>query len=192
VKLVVASVAFIASIFLSIEDIAVQIEEPFAVLPLELQHTWLLRDVGKSRSLMDWTRRHLGPTADEPDAAASSDSSDSSESPALPPTSASWASSAASRGGGRTDARQLFRQRTKDPPAAAAAPAPAAAAAAASAPAAAGGFASFFSSNGAARSMARAERSAKERLTELNDLLGTGLVTRAEYDERRQAILSEL
>eukprot|EP00966_Prymnesium_polylepis_P177607 4113245-Prymnesium_polylepis.1 len=42
--LVVASVGFVAATFLSIEDIAVQIEEPFAVLPLNFQHEWLKRD----------------------------------------------------------------------------------------------------------------------------------------------------
>ena len=46
----------ISFIFLSIEDIAVQIEEPFAILPLEVQHKWLLRDAGETRSLMDWYR----------------------------------------------------------------------------------------------------------------------------------------
>ena len=47
--------SFIAAILLSIEDIAVQIEEPFAILPLEFQHMWLLRDVEKTRSLMEWS-----------------------------------------------------------------------------------------------------------------------------------------
>ena len=74
--LVCASVLFIASIFLSIEDIAVQIEEPFAILPLEFQHMWLLRDVEKTRVLTDWSLRQRGGgggTAD-PERAASSTS----------------------------------------------------------------------------------------------------------------------
>ena len=57
--LVVASVGFVAAIFLSIEDIAVQIEEPFAVLPLEFQHEWLKRDVQKSRRLLRWSSERL-------------------------------------------------------------------------------------------------------------------------------------
>ena len=36
-------------IFLSIEDIAVQIEEPFAILPLELHTRWLDRDAEQTR-----------------------------------------------------------------------------------------------------------------------------------------------
>lgn len=36
---------FICFIFVSIEDIAVQIEEPFSILPLELHQKWLERDV---------------------------------------------------------------------------------------------------------------------------------------------------
>jgi putative membrane protein len=57
--LVVSSVTFIASIFLSIEDIAVQIEEPFAVLPLDMHHQWLLRDVETSHKLMLWSSNAL-------------------------------------------------------------------------------------------------------------------------------------
>ena len=45
---------FVSFIFLSIEDIAVQIEEPFAILPLELQHKWLMRDSDEMRTLMRW------------------------------------------------------------------------------------------------------------------------------------------
>ena len=47
---------FISFVFLSIEDIAVQIEEPFAILPLEVQHKWLLRDAEETRGLMRWYR----------------------------------------------------------------------------------------------------------------------------------------
>ena len=36
---------FISFVFLSIEDIAVQIEEPFSVLPLVKCHKWLQVDV---------------------------------------------------------------------------------------------------------------------------------------------------
>eukprot|EP00310_Coccolithus_braarudii_P021773 CAMPEP_0183342280 /NCGR_PEP_ID=MMETSP0164_2-20130417/8406_1 /TAXON_ID=221442 /ORGANISM="Coccolithus pelagicus ssp braarudi, Strain PLY182g" /LENGTH=281 /DNA_ID=CAMNT_0025512809 /DNA_START=56 /DNA_END=901 /DNA_ORIENTATION=- len=49
--LVVFTVGFISVIFLSIEDIAVQQEEPFAVLPLEFHHTWLLQDMEMTRRL---------------------------------------------------------------------------------------------------------------------------------------------
>jgi predicted membrane chloride channel (bestrophin family) len=45
---------FISFVFLSIEDIAVQIEEPFAVLPLEMQHKALRRDVEQMDSLERW------------------------------------------------------------------------------------------------------------------------------------------
>ena len=58
--LVVSSVTFIASILLSIEDISVQIEEPFAVLPLDIHHNWLLKDVESSRQLMAWSSKSLG------------------------------------------------------------------------------------------------------------------------------------
>ena len=47
---------FISFIFLSIEDIAVQIEEPFGILPLELQHKWLVRDANQTQALMRWYR----------------------------------------------------------------------------------------------------------------------------------------
>lgn len=36
-----------------------QIEEPFAILPLEFHHKWLLRDVAQSRRLMAWSRQKL-------------------------------------------------------------------------------------------------------------------------------------
>ena len=56
---VVGGVTFIGSIFLSIEDIAVQIEEPFAILPLEFHHRWLLRDAKQSRQLMQRSSARL-------------------------------------------------------------------------------------------------------------------------------------
>jgi len=40
----VFAMLFIGFIFFSIEDIAVQIEEPFSVLPLELHQKWLIQD----------------------------------------------------------------------------------------------------------------------------------------------------
>jgi predicted membrane chloride channel (bestrophin family) len=43
---------FVSFIFLSIEDIAVQIEEPFAILPLIKCHKWLLADVRRMRALV--------------------------------------------------------------------------------------------------------------------------------------------
>ena len=47
---------FISFICLSIEDIAVQIEEPFSILPLVKCHKWLLNEVRRMRSLVqvDW------------------------------------------------------------------------------------------------------------------------------------------
>ena len=48
---------FIGFIFLSIEDIAVQIEEPFAILPLELHQTYLEEDVKQANELIDWSKR---------------------------------------------------------------------------------------------------------------------------------------
>jgi len=48
---------FIGFIFLSIEDIAVQIEEPFAILPLELHQRWLQRDVDSVTALMRWSEK---------------------------------------------------------------------------------------------------------------------------------------
>lgn len=61
--LVVSSVAFISSIFLSIEDISVQIEEPFAVLPLDAHHRWLVRDDDTSRKLAAWASQVAAPVA---------------------------------------------------------------------------------------------------------------------------------
>eukprot|EP00957_Ditylum_brightwellii_P172148 13105606-Ditylum_brightwellii.AAC.1 len=37
--------------FLSIEEISVQIEEPFCILPLELHHKWLIRDVKQMKRM---------------------------------------------------------------------------------------------------------------------------------------------
>lgn len=47
---------FVGFVFLSIEDIAVQIEEPFSILPLVKCHKWLLIEVRRMRSLVqvDW------------------------------------------------------------------------------------------------------------------------------------------
>mmetsp|Transcript_30679 Transcript_30679/g.99481 ORF Transcript_30679/g.99481 Transcript_30679/m.99481 type:complete len:178 (+) Transcript_30679:127-660(+) len=47
----VLAMLFIGFIFLSIEDIAVQIEEPFAILPLEQHQRWLLRDARQVKAL---------------------------------------------------------------------------------------------------------------------------------------------
>ncbi|KOO23569.1 hypothetical protein Ctob_009805 [Chrysochromulina tobinii] len=49
---------FIGFVFLSIEDIAVQIEEPFAILPLETHQRWLLRDAEQVTSLMQWAKQY--------------------------------------------------------------------------------------------------------------------------------------
>lgn len=57
---------FISFIFLSIEDIAVQIEEPFAILPLEVQHKWLLRDAKQTRWLMQFSKRPAKRRLDRP------------------------------------------------------------------------------------------------------------------------------
>ena len=71
---------FIGFVFLSIEDIAVQIEEPFAILPLETHQRWLLRDAEQVTSLMQWAKqygfkkRHLGEAA-EPEARPGGDRS---------------------------------------------------------------------------------------------------------------------
>ena len=45
---------FVSFIFLSIEDIAVQIEEPFAILPLDLHQQWLERDADQMLRLQEW------------------------------------------------------------------------------------------------------------------------------------------
>jgi predicted membrane chloride channel (bestrophin family) len=41
----VIAMIFLSVVFLSIEDISVQIEEPFCILPLDLHHKWLKRDI---------------------------------------------------------------------------------------------------------------------------------------------------
>jgi len=46
---------FIGFIFLSIEDIAIQIEEPFEILPLHMHQKWLVRDVHQTKRLMTWS-----------------------------------------------------------------------------------------------------------------------------------------
>eukprot|EP00873_Tetraselmis_striata_P039464 jgi/Tetstr1/459728/TSEL_005081.t1 len=43
---------FIGFIFLSIEDIAVQIEEPFAILPLRQHQKWLIKDVRQLQAVV--------------------------------------------------------------------------------------------------------------------------------------------
>ena len=53
----VLAMFFIGFIFLSIEDIAVQIEEPFAILPLELHQKYLEKDVEQATQLMDFEKR---------------------------------------------------------------------------------------------------------------------------------------
>ena len=53
----VLAMLFIGFIFLSIEDIAVQIEEPFAILPLELHTRWLDRDAEQMKRLVRWSGR---------------------------------------------------------------------------------------------------------------------------------------
>lgn len=47
----VFAMLFIGFIFFSIEDIAVQIEEPFSVLPLELHQKWLINDAKQIEAL---------------------------------------------------------------------------------------------------------------------------------------------
>lgn len=49
---VMFAMLFIGLIFLSIEDIGVQIEEPFAILPLEKHHTWLSRDAAQIKQVL--------------------------------------------------------------------------------------------------------------------------------------------
>mmetsp|Transcript_140930 Transcript_140930/g.270427 ORF Transcript_140930/g.270427 Transcript_140930/m.270427 type:complete len:541 (-) Transcript_140930:63-1685(-) len=44
--------AFISFIFLSIEDIAVQIEEPFTILPLEKHQEWLFRETEQIKAML--------------------------------------------------------------------------------------------------------------------------------------------
>lgn len=54
---VVLAMLFIGFIFLSIEDIAVQIEEPFAILPLEEHQRWLERDAQQMKRIMAHHKR---------------------------------------------------------------------------------------------------------------------------------------
>ena len=51
---IVFAVTSMGIVFLSVEDIAVQIEQPFGILPLDLTHKWLLRDVERSQQLLAW------------------------------------------------------------------------------------------------------------------------------------------
>lgn len=44
---------FVGFVFLSIEDIAVQIEEPFSILPLVKCHKWLMADIKRMRQLIN-------------------------------------------------------------------------------------------------------------------------------------------
>lgn len=53
----VIAMLFIGFIFLSIEDIAVQIEEPFAILPLNLHQRWLVREASQLKALMSYFSR---------------------------------------------------------------------------------------------------------------------------------------
>ena len=48
----VLAMLFIGFIFLSIEDIAVQIEEPFKILPLGTHQRWLLRDMQQLKAMV--------------------------------------------------------------------------------------------------------------------------------------------
>lgn len=57
---------FVSFIFLSIEDIAVQIEEPMAILPLIKCHKWLLEDVRRMRSLVGSVSATTDPSAGKP------------------------------------------------------------------------------------------------------------------------------
>ena len=45
----VVVMSFLSVVFLSIEDISVQIEEPFCVLPLDLHQKWLKKDLGQMK-----------------------------------------------------------------------------------------------------------------------------------------------
>jgi len=53
----VVAMLFIGFIFSSIEDIAVQIEEPFGVLPLELHLRWLAREAGQVEGMNRYVDR---------------------------------------------------------------------------------------------------------------------------------------
>lgn len=64
----VIAMLFISIIFLSIEDIGVQIEEPFAILPLQKHHSWLWRDAEQMKDLLKFRPPRSVPSA-EPRAA---------------------------------------------------------------------------------------------------------------------------
>jgi len=51
----VLAMLFIGYVFLTIEDIAVQIEEPFSILPLYLHQRWLQWDVDQMKWLARWS-----------------------------------------------------------------------------------------------------------------------------------------
>ena len=55
----VLAMLLIGFIFLSIEDIAVQIEEPFAILPLEQHAAWLERDAEQMKRVLQHHERVL-------------------------------------------------------------------------------------------------------------------------------------
>jgi len=59
-SLVIGTVTFLSVVFLCVEDIAVQIEQPFGILPLDLCHNWLMRDVARSRRLLNWSSYECG------------------------------------------------------------------------------------------------------------------------------------
>ena len=59
-ELAAGTVAVFGVVFLSVEDIAVQIEQPFSILPLDLTHTWMLRDIDNSRRLLEWSAYERG------------------------------------------------------------------------------------------------------------------------------------
>jgi ion channel-forming bestrophin family protein len=60
----VLAMLFIGFIFLSIEDIAVQIEEPFAILPLQLHQKWLVWDAEQTKQLARLSLREDAPASD--------------------------------------------------------------------------------------------------------------------------------
>ena len=59
-SLVVGTVTFLGFFFLCVEDIAVQIEQPFGILPLDLCHNWLMKDVARTRRLLNWSSYERG------------------------------------------------------------------------------------------------------------------------------------
>ena len=54
-----------AHVYLSPVSTPVQIEEPFAILPLELHHKWLLRDARQTQQLMRWSEKRRKQKATE-------------------------------------------------------------------------------------------------------------------------------